>query len=446
MVLLRPQLDSLQNLASPSLSRLAPPQDLRAQFQALNQRSQVFGAELEKWDKIQNTWRTPTTIEAYQESLKLLQRSEFGDSSQGRAVGEALALELTDSALVSALVVPMSKESTSQPQPSAQLRLQPDDVMPGERSRFRDLRDDENIHNVRVYRKTQRHAPDSDPNRAHPVYLKGQWDNTRSTLKRGLIYDPQDSPNELAFRRQEFYSEVEFEEIGRAPEAELFEAIGARQFLESSATNFGGGVLALLDRINRENRASPLFRAWLAVRFCELMDLRPGDWGAPWTPALRSDRQRLKELGADTLHSGDWMVPTRQQALASALEGHFAKARQVSYVEQARFLYELSRRVRDSGFTLVGHVDALGKPVVAQRFNNGARLWGWSAETRNPTLLFVIQNSEPILVPQTRAVPFSPLVTFRGDQRQLVQAVKQSLGNLSAPVGSWLPPLFALHE
>src|SRR5262249_32176759 len=143
------------------------------------------------------------------------------------------------------------------------------------------------------------------------------------------------------------------------------EAVGARLLLDNSATNYSGSMLAVLDRINRDTSSSPLFRAWLFARCCNLMDLRPIEWGAPWAPALATDRQRLKSLGAQSLRSGDWLVPARQQAFGPSLEEHFTLARKVSYEEQARFLYELTRRACDAGFTLAGHVDGSSKPILA---------------------------------------------------------------------------------
>src|SRR6185436_20170229 len=95
-------------------------------------------------------------------------------------------------------------------------------------TKFRELRDDENLHNVRLLRRILRGAGPSESNRVSTIFLRGDWENTRSALKRGTVYDPTDSPAALAFQRQEFISNVQFEELCRAPEGDAFETVGLK--------------------------------------------------------------------------------------------------------------------------------------------------------------------------------------------------------------------------
>jgi hypothetical protein len=441
------QVRELQPLIAPPLPRLAPPAHLQTDFSTLQQRMRSCSAELEKWDQVQAAWRNPASPEQYLESLKSFQQSEFASPTEARLAGDALALNVASSALLMALLLPGQPEAWAQFQTGAGLPLHPEDVMPSERAKFREMRDDENIHSVRVFRRTVRSpaAPESDALRT--FYLRGDWENTRSSTKRGIVYDTKASPSVLQFKRQEFSSHLEFEELGAAPEAGAFDAVGLRQLLDSGNTNYTTALLRVLDQVNREPNSSPLFRAWLSLRLHELLEFRPVLWGAPWSPTLAADRLRLRELGAESLRSGDWMIPSRQQALSERLQAHFRAAGQVSYVTQARFTYTLARQATETGFAMAGHVDGSGKPVLAIEPKAGLELWGWSLSQRSPALLFRLQDGNETFTTLNAPLPFSPLLVFRADRRELLAQVRQSLGLQSAEAGSALPPLFAApHE
>lgn len=437
----------LESLSAPSVPRLVPPADLLAEFRSLQQRAQTCAAELEKWEQVQSVWRNPSSLEAYLDSLKIFQRSEFADPAWARAAGEVSALNISESALLAALLLPNQPEAWAAFQADPALRLQPDEVMPAERIKFRELRDDDHIHNVRAFQRTLVAAPAQDPDRVRKVFLRGDWENTRSALKRGMIYDPKDSPEALVFRRQEFISNVQFEELGRIAESSAFELAGLKQLFDSSGANYGGALLNILDQINREEKSSPLFRAWLALRLLELLELRPVSWGAAWSSAVIADWQRLRELGVGDLRSGDWLVPTRQREWEGRLEEYFKATRSVSYVAQARFLHALACRASEAGFALVGHVASDGKPPLGAAPPDGLELWGWAANPRVPSLLFRYHSTEKRFAAVSAPLPFSPLLIFRGDRRQLPTKVRESLGTRASDAGAYLPPLFALaHE
>lgn len=440
------QLRELQPLITPPLPRLAPPAHLQAEFNALQQRLRASAAELQKWDQVQAAWRNPTTPEQYLESLKVFQQSEFASPAEARQAGDALALNVASSAWLMALLLPGQPEAWAQFQTAIGLPLHPDEVMPSERVKFRELRDDENIHSIRVFRRTVRPPAPPEPEARRTFYLRGNWENTRTSTMRGIVYDPKASPAALLFKRTEFSSHLEFEELGAAPEAGAFEAVGLKQLLDGGNTNFTIGLLRVLDQVNQESNSSPLFRAWLAVRLHELLEVRPVLWGAPWTPALAADRQRLRELGAENLRSGDWMIPARQQALNEPLQAHFRAAGQVSYVTQARFIYTLARQATETGFVMAGHVDGRGKPALAIEPKAGLELWGWSANQRNPELLFRLLDGDSFKTVNPPLL-FSPLLVFRADRGELLAKVRQSFGTQSAAAGTALPPLFAApHE
>jgi len=133
--------------------------------------------------------------------------------------------------------------------------------------------------------------------------------------------------------------------------------------------------------------------------------------------------------------------------LSERLENHFKTARAVSYLAQARFLHALARQTADAGFALAGHVDGNGKPALASEPREGVDLWGWTANQRRPALLFRCRKGEKRFEATDTPLPFSPLLVFRADRRQLVAKAQETLGQPASDAGAYLPPLFAVtHE
>ena len=201
----------------------------------------------------------------------------------------------------------------------------------------------------------------------------------------------------------------------------------------------------ILDQVNQERDSSPVFRAYLAWRLFELMELRAVDWGAHWAPQAKLDRERLRGLGAATLRSGDWLIPNRSSGISRGLDAHFAQARQLSYFSQAMFLNKLARHVRETGLSLVGYVNAEGQAQLRSDLAGSLELWGWAAQTKLPMLL--LRAGPPPQEPRilNRPLPLTPLLALRTERGQLAREILQSFSVplREAEANPKLLPLFA---
>ena len=443
---LEPDLRALETQAPAPLPQLSLAAPLAARWATLQARLSAFRGQLEKWEGVTRQWQNPTTLEAYLESLKTFHESEFAAQSQKPSAFELLSLGATAPRLCAGLLLPDQPGAWERFQRRPEELFVPLDIMPGERSLYNQLRDDENIHNIYVCRLNV----GTTPVVTHEVFARGVLTTNRLGRKTGQVYDPGETPaagRALNFKPREIHR-ADLEELGRAPEAALFERAGLKDLIDSrSGTNYAGSLLGILDRLNQETSASPLIRAYLALRLGELMELRPAEWGAAWTPALAADQRRLRQLGADSVRSGDWLVPTRVEALAKPLAAHFQEAAKTSYQQQAKFLSTLACRAVDAGFALAGHADAAGQPVLPQPPPDGAELWGWAAAGKAPALLFRYHASDQRCVVVSEALPFTPLLVFRADRQQLAAEVRQAITARPEELGTNLAPLFAApHE
>ncbi|MBI4325967.1 MAG: hypothetical protein HY674_11965 [Chloroflexi bacterium] len=447
---LNPALQTLEALAGTPLAQLKVPSELALRFDSLKLRVAAYAGEVARWDKITATFHQPASLAAYLDALKTCQKSEFAEPAQVRAAGEITALNITTTNFLAAVLLPGKPEAWAAFQFNPALALYPAEVMPAERNKFIALRDDANIQNIALCKLSQKSLPPEHPLRSHLVFAWGDITTNRIGKKLGLIYDPQESPSATNFVRSEFRpSDFEIEKIGRSKEAEGFERIGMKELIDTTSGKYRLGFLEILDRLNQEREASPLFRAYLALRIFETLDLQALDWGGQWAPAAAEHRRRLLGLAADRLRSGDWMVPERITFYGKPLEEHFAQARTVSYVKQAAFFNKLVRRAAETGVAFVGFVDDQSEISPAQPPASAGGLWGWSRQRKEPALLFKTTGPDGRLEPAQEPLPWTPLFAFRADRRELLDQVAGSL-SLSVrdeAVARFLPPLFAeKHE
>ena len=446
-----PRLQKLKALAMPPVAGLRLSSAAITRLSALTQHVEAFAVQTNRWQVITNAWRHPRTLETYLAALQELQRSEFASATdRTRALG-VLSMNLTPSSLPAGLLLPGDPEGWRRFEDRPALARMPAQVLPGERTRFNALRDDQNLFGIIVHQMSRPSPGPGEPRQSWTAYSRGPLTRNKFGRKTGQVYDPVFSPGLVEFHAREFNSaEYTIEETGPAPETALADRIGLRTLIESgTSTNFSAPLLSLLDAINRTDLGSPLCRAFLALKLHELMDLRPHDWDAHWAPQAARDRQRLRELGATSIASGDWMDSRRTTVLAQQLEAHFTAARRVSYSQQAAFLIALARESAHAGFLLVGNADAAGKPHLPLPLPDRSEIWGWTEDTRIPALLYRTQGvaDDATWVTLRRSIPFGPLFLFRGDRTKLLDDARRSAASQVENLGSYLPPLFASgHE
>jgi hypothetical protein len=444
---LETSLARLTSFITPPISELQLGPSCVQEFGALTSRVASFQLELARWDRIQSAQRQPASWEAYWDSLRLMQTNEFVSSEDKGAATQLISLNLTATSFVNLLLITNQPEALAAFERQPLHPLKPPEVLSLETDMINRLRNDENIHNVKLFQLAQLSLPATNAARARVIFARSQPTRAGVMSKFDAAYDPQSSPQAVNFRVQE-YPRVKFEcaERGVIPEKELFDRLGISQLIDSrGGSNYTMSILVVLDQLNEEREGSALFRAYLAARLFRLMDLRPAEWGLHWAPTAAADRVHLRELGADDLVSGDWLVPAKIQAMNKKFEDHFVQARRVSYVKQAVFLNQLAAQAKEKGFQMVGHVSREGKAVLATGSSSEPfELWGIESRSRLPALLFHRNEASQSWETEKRALPFSPLLAPKLDRRVLLDQVAQSQGVAwtTPELRRLLPPLF----
>jgi len=444
---IEPGLGDLISLALPAVAGLRLPPDAMSRFTALTNRVATFADQVARFLVISNAWSQPRTLEAYLTALQELQRSKFAATTDQIRAADVLAMNINTSSLPAGLLLPGDPEGWRRFELRPDLVRMPSQILPGERTRLNALRDDENLFGIVLHQFTLLSTTPGEPKPTWTAFSRGPLTRNKFGRKVGQVYDPMLSPNRVEFHAREFNSgEYTIVETGLALETGMAERIGLKQLIESgTSTHFSATLLDLLDAINRTDLGSPLCRAFLALKLHELMDLRPHDWDAHWAPQAVQDRNRLRELGAADIASGDWLDARRTAALAPQLLEHFANARRVSYPQQAAFRVALARGATQAGFQLVGNADAVGGLHLPVPLPDHSEIWGWAEDSRAPALLHSIRSVDGQRTPTTvhRSMPFSPLFIFRGDRKKLLEDTRQAVSTDSASLGSHLPPLFS---
>jgi hypothetical protein len=225
------------------------------------------------------------------------------------------------------------------------------------------------------------------------------------------------------------------------PERELYQRVGLDRLLDSNTGKYQTSLLQVLDDINQDRKASPLFRAWLFMQVCEMIDVQPVQWGAIWSPDLAEDRTNLVRLGATQIRSGDWLIPAKIASLAPRLNAHFAEAGNHSYARQSSFYKRLLPKILEGGVTLVGYNNAEGRAIFNDRSGAAGPVFGFSSASEPPTLIFEKLSANER--PRTSAMPFSPFFVARVNTPELIDSTLRTLGYSAAAVGipGTLPPI-----
>ena len=326
----------------------------------------------------------------------------------------------------------------------------PTDVTPPERTKFLTLRDDENLRSIYRYELYS----DSSAAPRH-AYCQGQAQekSKRSvTTKSGEVKTPSRYSGMFftpvigaALDRPVFSAQLlECGVEGKlTPESDLFVRCGAVQLANSTAQKFTRPLLEVLDTVRTNKQASVLFRAYLHAKLCELLEVRPLEWGAHWVPGVTNDYRRLLREGGTDLQSGDWMLPDKIAEREQKLETWYAGISKTPYLARARFLKSLIGQMH-AAIGYAGFVGNDGTPVLLPGTKLGGELWGLEKSTLQLALLFRADPKASAGSPARPAQPMSPLFWLPGDKRAVLQAAAQAARvSVDDPaVQAQLPPCF----
>lgn len=468
-VVVRDALDMLQSdetIMEPWITK--PPEldtNLRARFIEMVDKIADWKDKCEYWTNAQSNLLGAQSLDQYLNCLDELALSPFANEAQRHGAARIKSLGIDEASLLGELILPNHRSEW----PSLtnldtwQTNLMPKAPITTNESRvYAILRDDKNMYDIWSYKLT---AVPNTPYRTHIIYVQGSLTNDPQRIGHmvGMVYDTEDkdTPTDHVAYVRKPYSDLDyssFDKLKTNQESVTYDHLELTNLIGGETGDYQKPILQLLDQLNQE-KSSAVFRAIVSLRLFALADLRRREWGLVWCPDAAKHIQAIKDLGAQSLRSGDWMIPSVRdkmtpsgETIENALSKHFTAACAVSLEKQARFLQELTHDACAAGFAFAGFVESDGRPVLRPISPydpswSDPDYWGWdNGHTPSVALLFRKTTGGNALLKITDPLPFTPLFVFQGDRQRLVNHAAVDATYPASQVEDVLPRFFVQSQ
>jgi len=202
------------------------------------------------------------------------------------------------------------------------------------------------------------------------------------------------------------------------------------QYLDGENSRVRAPLLDLLDTLLVDQSVDVLFKAFIHDKLCKILLPRGDQWGVPFSPWLIEDHNRLQEMLRTPLKSTDWMNPEPFQEMKEDLAVFYRDLNTRSYSAEANVYVNFLRDISAATHAFAGHVDELNQPRFIDEDNPPSFLW-----------CLVLEQSEVEFqqFSGSNGIPFSPLISLRGDLEDAYQKVLSELGEGAAEMEDLLP-------
>jgi hypothetical protein len=419
-------------------------QALADRLARLTNKSENWTAGAEKWEQAQAALGNAASPEQYLAALDQLALLPFATPAQKNAAARIDLLHLNQETLLGQLLLPDNPAAwnTLTNVTGWSASLMPEQPTSAEKDLYFKLRDDKNVRDVFVYDLITNARP-GNAYHSHAIFVQGAMALDKGGQEAGMVNDPTLSRDALHFVLTSYsdWDYIKVKRLYRTLEGDSYEHLGLGELIDANTGNYQKPILLLFDQLNKETKASSIFRAFVTFKLLAVAELRPEEWGLQWCPGAAAHLQALTKLGAKEIQSGDWLVPDRSDKLERPLQEYFARACAVPLEKQARFLQQLARETCASGFSFAGFIDSSGHPVLRALPTPAAELCGWNSSGSATVLLRKAATGETYTL-LAEPLPYSPLFAFAGDRREILLRTLSATGYPAALAGAVLPPFF----
>ncbi|MDA7915738.1 hypothetical protein N9B94_00715 [Verrucomicrobia bacterium] len=438
-----PVLDALSN---PELEVLKVKEEILFRYEALKQRWTLTKQKVEQWESVVIQLDNPESLNEFVSSLGLYQSNDFADPNQHRKAREITNIRPTNDKMVEALIAFADGKRHAAVKSGQGLKLYPDQFLASERRLLGSLKGDIYLAEVKRFELTDKARKDNDPLKKRPIFVRGALERDRFGRLMGQVYDPSSSADKLKFEEGQFApADFELLDQGELEELVFFNDSGLSALADGASDDLSASLLGIVDKLHRDRALSPTFRTFVLYRLVQMAEANPYQWGWIWTPSSNGLLKQLKELGADEIKSGDWLVPHRNTIMAEKMKPYYNRASGLGLAQEADFLFEVCERAARDGFEFVGYVDPvkLIPAAISSSEANRVDLWGWSGESKKPALLYRFDADQSAFVPEVEPLAFSPLFIVPSDQEKTIRISADAVGmNEKNMNRSILPRLF----
>jgi hypothetical protein len=413
----------LDTLAAVEIDELKPSAADLTRFGVLKERVAALGAELAAVGAILRKCEEADGLEAYVEAVRGLGETSFLSAARKLALADLLGVAESEERVLREILMPgdlVRWKSLSERTVDADGF--PDDIAPDEEAVYLDLRDDESLSEVYLYRI-------SEGGKARTIYSRGatlesadvSTGGSLITEMRGTeVYDPDGaSLNAVSFSERRYRTErgPNFTRGALptggtlAPESAFFNTLGLPGYVKEDFSAFSRPALELAEKIVKApDTVSPLFRAYLFLRVGKLMGSRPEKWLVDYCQ-FGEDLEAIRSIAGAAMTGADWCSPEKNAAVAEELGAFFAERKNPDYLDRAKAVHGFHARLFTGGIVFSGHLDPEGRIKTPRPVDVASTLWGFDRSLQIRPLFSKDAGGE--WKPVNPAAEFTPLFHLR---------------------------------
>jgi hypothetical protein len=443
---IRARLEPLEASLKPETELLRLPADLETRIHGLRQKVNTFQTALDTLNRVRAETASAETLENYQQALVAWQDLPFAETAPALSLFEKLP---TESAFLAALltggdelVLKAILDDVSGP------HMIPEAPMDRDLKMLLDLREDENLNNVweHVLTDYARRRGDTTFWSLGPLTKS---DLGESSIWKGRCYDPAVSELSVSFPEREFRkASINGSTMGQSVSgsrlsaaSDLMNSLQLNRMTDPNGERFMRSLLDVLDHVVKQEKGSPIAKAYVMLRLEEMAQPRAFAWGFHFSRALQADLRDLHSLTATTpLRSEDWLLPQTQARLGKSLAAFFLRCRDRYYLKEASARRELLSLAAKAGLRFGGYVEVDQRLILTNAGRAAQELWVIGLDTGKPVRIPAPpSNQEASADTQSSAVqtgvrPLSPVFFLPVDRKQLLERFESAMSSTGAEI------------
>lgn len=444
-----PKLTEIEKHLAGEIPELRMPPDVEAAAKKLRGQVEPFSKELAEVQKVTQRMAEAENLDAYRAALKDYSKLRILEAS---AAAPMLANFPTEDKVASALLFAGDEGGWEAAKKDKALSspFRPIDVLGKELTELASLRDDPML--TKVWEVT---VTTAFTGKSRTVWSKGKLSETNSGLEKrweGSLYDPSTFPLKPVFTdynivlKQFSEGKTSGEMVASVkPSANqrLLASLNLNRITDPNGDHYETPLLQPLDEVLRSTEGTVLARAYVFQRLCQMLKLRPYEWGLHYCPTLAEDMAKLETiLDGHSLHDDDWMAPDICQRWEPALTKFLKEAATHSpYLQKAGAYRKLVLNVRDAGITYVGYINDKLEAHVKSKGVLAHQLWAIAEHGGGPVRLTPFENGAATPEVLKAAQKWSPLFLIAIDPNAVLPTPQGAPGAAASPAAGGAVPV-----